>query len=244
MTQPQRGDHHPKSEIVANGTTDASATMQPAPLPAPSPARRTRGPSADKTAHTQQQITHAALATFVAQGIGNTTMAQIADRAQVAKGTLYRYYPSKEALLQGVIEHALRHSAMNLPTVRQPGETVHAMMRRSLLPTLLALEHTERGDLAKLIMSEARQQPELARLYKEMAFDPWQRHVVGLLQMAVDEGELRTHSVAACAQLLSSPFWMGLVRNGLPASAGGQDYEVAELTGMLLDSLFGIATAA
>ena len=37
--------------------------------------RRPRGPSADKTAHTQQQIAHAALALFVQHGIARTTMA-------------------------------------------------------------------------------------------------------------------------------------------------------------------------
>ena len=77
-----------------------------------------------------------------------------------------------------------------------------------------------------------------------MAFDPWQRYVTGLLQLAVNEGELQTPSVAACAQLLSSPFWMGMVRSGLPASGGAPDCDVAELTGLLLDSLFGVRTVA
>ena len=229
MSQPPRGVHSPKSEI-------AQAVAAPAQPAAP---RRSRGPSAEKTANTQQQITHAALAAFVQNGIGKTTMAQIAERAQVAKGTLYLYYPSKDELLRGVVAHALRQSAINLPVVRAPGETMHALMRRALLPTLHALEHSERGDLARLILTEAHQQPELARLYKDMAFDPWQRYVTGLLQQAVDEGELHTPSVAACAQLLSSPFWMGMVRSGLPAT-GAQACDVAELTGMLLDSLFGV----
>ena len=228
MSQPPRGAHGRKSDIAAQ-------TCSPEPAP-----RRTRGPSVEKTANTQQQIAHAALAAFVEQGIAKTTMADIAERAQVAKGTLYRYYPSKDELLRGVVAHALRESLINQPPVRQPGERMHALMRRSLLPTLHALEHSERGDLARLILSEARQQPELARLYKTMAFDPWQRHVVGLLQLAVDEGELHTPSVTACAQLLCSPFWMGMARSNLPTTPDIADCDVAALTGMLLDSLFGL----
>ena len=210
--------------------------------------RRPRGPSADKTAHTQQQIAHAALALFVQHGIARTTMAQIAARAQVAKGSLYRYYPSKDALLRGVVEHALRQSAPNVPITRQPGETVHALLRRSVLPTLHALASSERGDLARLLLSEARQQPELARLYKTLAFDPWQRHVVRLLQLAVDEGELHTPSVAACGQLLASPFWMDMVRSGLPGTDADADthnaQDVATLTSLLLDSLFAVPAPA
>lgn len=231
MSQPLRAAHGRKSGISA---------LACAPEPAP---RRTRGPSVEKTANTQQQIAHAALSAFVHNGIAKTTMAQIAERAQVAKGTLYLYYPSKDELLRGVVAHALRESAMNMPVQRQPGERVHALMRRSLLPTLRALEHSERGDLARLILSEARQQPALARLYKTMAFDPWQRHVTGLLQMAADEGELHTPSVSACAQLLCSPFWMGMARSNLPATPGSQDCDVVELTGMLLDSLFEVPAA-
>ena len=214
----------------------------------PTRPRRPRGPSADKTAHTQQQIAHAALALFVQHGIARTTMAQIAARAQVAKGSLYRYYPSKDALLRGVVEHALRQSAPNVPITRQPGETVHALLRRSVLPTLHALASSERGDLARLLLSEARQQPELARLYKTLAFDPWQRHVVRLLQLAVDEGELHTPSVAACGQLLASPFWMDMVRSGLPGTDADADthnaQDVATLTSLLLDSLFAVPAPA
>ena len=238
MPQPVHGTHSAKSGIAASASAAAAS-----PALQPRPKRRSRGPSAEKTANTQQQIAHAALAAFVQNGIAKTTMAQIAQRAEVAKGTLYLYYPSKDELLRGVVAHALRQSAINHPLARLPGESVHALMRRSLLPTLHALEHSERGDLARLILSEAHLQPELARLYKEMAFDPWQRYVTGLLQLAVDEGELHTPSVAACAQLLSSPFWMGMVRSGLPASGGAADCDVAVLTGMLLDSLFGVRTA-
>ena len=242
MPQPAQGTHGASSGIVAPTREVGAASACQTQLLAPK--RRSRGPSAEKTANTQQQIAHAALAAFVQNGIAKTTMAQIAQRAQVAKGTLYLYYPSKDELLRGVVAHALRQSAINHPLARMPGESVHALMRRSLLPTLHELEHSERGDLARLILSEAHLQPELARLYKEMAFDPWQRYVTGLLQLAVNEGELQTPSVAACAQLLSSPFWMGMVRSGLPASGGAPDCDVAELTGLLLDSLFGVRTVA
>ena len=137
--------------------------------------RRRRGPSLDKTAQTRQQIAEAALAEFVECGVARSTMERIACRAQVAKGTLYLYYPSKDELLRGVVEHALRHSAVYQPLRRRKGETVRALLRRSLLPTLEAVDSSERGMLARLVLSEARHAPELARLYKELAFDAWQR---------------------------------------------------------------------
>ena len=202
--------------------------------------RRCRGPSLDKTAQTRQQITEAALAEFVEQGLARSTMERIASRAQVAKGTLYLYYPSKNDLLRGVVEHALQQSAAYRPLRRKKGESVKSLLRRSLLPTMQAVEGSERGALAHLILSEAKHVPELARLYKELAFDAWQQHVCDLLQMAVDEGELQTDSVSRCAQLLASPFWMGLVHNGLLVTQSQQKLPIRPLLDHLIESLFAV----
>ena len=200
--------------------------------------RRTRGPSLDKTEQTRQQIAEAALAEFVESGVARTTMERIARRARVAKGTLYLYYPSKDELLRGVVEHALRHSAVYQPLKRRKSETVRAFLRRSLLPTLEVVESSERGMLASLVLSEARHAPELARLYKELAFDVWQNYVQGLLALAVQEGELKTRSVSRSAQLLASPFWMALVHNNLLASDDSQKLALKPLVELLIDNLF------
>lgn len=209
--------------------------------PACDSGRRKRGPSLDKTAQTRRQITEAALAEFVETGLARSTMERIARRARVAKGTLYLYYPSKDELLRGVIEHALQHSAAYRPLRRRAGESVKALLRRSLLPTMDMLEGSERGALAQLILSEARHVPELARLYKELAFDPWQQHVQDLLQLAVDEGELRTDSVSLSAQLLASPFWMGMVHNGLLAPEKNRQLPIRPLVELLIENLFAAA---
>lgn len=199
---------------------------------------RRRGPSVDKTAQTQRQITEAALATFLAQGLSRTTMAQIAERAGVAKGTIYSYYPSKEALLRGVVEHALSQSAVYQPLQRRPAETLQALLRRSLLPTMRAIECSDRGRLAQWILTEAKQHPELARLYKELAFDPWQRHVQGLLQMACAEGELAADRVEDGARLMASPFWMAMVHNGLLSSDPQEHVAIEPLMDRLIALLF------
>ena len=80
--------------------------------------------------------------------------------------------------------------------------------------------------------------PELARLYKELAFDAWQQHVLDLLQLAVDEGELQTDSISLCAQLLASPFWMGMVHNGLLISDPRQQLSIRPLVELLIETLF------
>jgi AcrR family transcriptional regulator len=52
-----------------------------------------------KVARTRAQIVEVALDLFLDQGFGDTTMEQVAERAEVGLSTLYRYFPSKDLLL-------------------------------------------------------------------------------------------------------------------------------------------------
>ena len=220
-----KGVPAPEPEQAAEDALDAAL---------PACARRPRGPSLDKTAQTRLQILHAALAEFAEQGIARSTMERIARRAQVAKGTIYVYYPSKEELLRGVIEHALSQSPAYQPLQRLPGETIQQLLRRSMQ----AVEHSERGAMALLVLSEAHHDPVLGRLYKELAFDPWQRFIEKLLHQAVQEGELQTRSVPHCAQLLVGPFWTTMVHNSLLRSADAAPLAMEPLLHLLLEQMF------
>jgi AcrR family transcriptional regulator len=54
-----------------------------------------------KKAKTQDRILRSAIELFSENGYANTTMEQIAERAEVGVGTLYNYFGSKRALLVG-----------------------------------------------------------------------------------------------------------------------------------------------
>lgn len=51
----------------------------------------------------QQQVLAASLELFAQQGFDNTTTKQIAEKAGVAEGTVYRRYKNKDELLAGVL---------------------------------------------------------------------------------------------------------------------------------------------
>jgi len=50
------------------------------------------------------RIVESALAVFAQHGIKDTTVDEIAARAELAKGTVYYYFPSKDAILEGAIQ--------------------------------------------------------------------------------------------------------------------------------------------
>ena len=62
-----------------------------------------------------QDLLEAATAVFLEQGYRRTQMADVAARMGVAKGTLYLYVESKEALFDAVLRHADVSGAVELP---------------------------------------------------------------------------------------------------------------------------------
>lgn len=78
--------------------------MSPAPL-ARKPGRP-RDPGLE--ARRKAEILAAAARTFAANGFAATDVQVIADRLSVGKGTVYRYFPTKEALFLAAVEAGLR----------------------------------------------------------------------------------------------------------------------------------------
>lgn len=62
------------------------------------------GPAATRTDDnsTQERILRAAYSCFEQYGIGKTTIENIASRAKVSRPTVYKYYPSKDAILDEI----------------------------------------------------------------------------------------------------------------------------------------------
>lgn len=61
-----------------------------------------------KKEETKMKIINVALQLFKRQGFDATTMEQIAEVVDIAKGTLYNYFPVKEAILNEFIQRSFR----------------------------------------------------------------------------------------------------------------------------------------
>src|SRR4051812_29332974 len=68
-------------------------------------ARQARTPEARQ--EREAAIRAAALDVFVAKGFADARLEDVAARAGVAKGTIYLYFDSKEALLQALVRAAV-----------------------------------------------------------------------------------------------------------------------------------------
>ena len=81
---------------------------------------RTEVKAAPKSEETSAQIVNAALNSFREQGFEAATMSDIAEKAGVATGAAYYYFPSKDAI---VMDFYRRSCDEMQPKMRRPSRT-------------------------------------------------------------------------------------------------------------------------
>lgn len=190
-------------------------------------AGRTRGPSPEKTAQTRQTIISAALAEFLEKGFADATMEGVARRAGLAKGTSYRYFPTKEALFSGVVRQEIAGAHIEVDAAkRRPDETVKAFLRRTMLVALRGIELQGRSAIARLVIIEGVRFPALVEIYREELIGPLMGQIRRLARDAWRSGETKDDRLVKFPQLLTAPIWMGILNNELldtqhPVDIGG-----------------------
>lgn len=93
-------------------TYDSVSMSRPEPAPSPDPRRGAASGSAIR-ARVARAIVDAAAEVFARDGLG-ASMAAVAAAAGVARATVYRYFPTRQALLEGLTTVALDDAAARL----------------------------------------------------------------------------------------------------------------------------------
>ncbi len=82
-----------------------------------------------KKEKTKKKIVATALRLFREQGLDGTTMEQIAEAADIAKGTLYNYFPVKEAILNEFVKQSFQeNNAERIQRLRKLPDTRARML--------------------------------------------------------------------------------------------------------------------
>jgi TetR/AcrR family transcriptional regulator, repressor of fatR-cypB operon len=79
---------------------------------------------------TRDAVLDAALAVFTEHTYNGTAVPLVAERAGAAVGTIYRHFPSKQALVNAVFQHWKRQMLEYLTRGADPGEPVRAEFGR------------------------------------------------------------------------------------------------------------------
>jgi TetR/AcrR family transcriptional regulator, repressor for uid operon len=156
----------------------------------------------------RSDILAAAQRCFVRSGFHGASMQDICNEAGMSPGNLYRYFPSKEALIAGIAERDRAEVAQ---------EFASADLSRGFFAVLegMAYHHfSERSDeqvkLCTEIMSEARRNPEIARI--SAAFDAdVKKWLIDLLRAGADRGDIARDldfdAVATMLMVIADGVW-------------------------------------
>ncbi len=152
------------------------------------------------------ELLAAALELFVERGYAATRLEEVAARAGVSKGTLYLYFGSKEDLFKAVV----RDTIVPLIDKLRRGAEQSPLASAELLRVFLAdwWEHfgaSRLGGLAKLIVAEAGNFPEVARFFHDEVIAPHSEVLVSIIERGIERGEFAPVDPRVAAHLWIAP---------------------------------------
>lgn len=182
----------------------------------PRPKRKTRGPSPQKTQATRRTIVEAAFQEFLEHGYARGTTASVAQRAGLSKVTLFRYFDSKEALFEAVIQTHIASAAVALQSSpMQEHEAVGEYLLRTVGAAADVIDSSGRSATARLVAAEGLEFPLLAQVYRRYVNDALIEHFGRLARLAHERGELKAPELLQHPELLLAPFWLVMMNNAV-----------------------------
>jgi AcrR family transcriptional regulator len=154
----------------------------------------------------------------------DASLDDIARRAGVGPGTLYRHFPTRDALLEAVIHdwiEALRAEATELLTAPSPVEALRTWFR-----TVIGTVGTYRGLAAALMSSMHNEASELHASCEAM-----QSGMLALLARAQQSGQIRADAQASDVLLLINAITLA------SEQPGTDDTQVDRLLSLVMDGL-------
>lgn len=150
------------------------------------------------------ELLDAALARFREVGYATARVEEIASAAGVTVGTVYRYFPGKDALFQAVIERHLDPAWSRGPDITQaygtrtPREVLHLLLTR----LAATLREPATRDVLLLVVREAAAFPSSAQLYCEQLLHRGCISVERALRHGIDRGEFPLLPVGLTARAM------------------------------------------
>ncbi len=213
----------------------------------PQKAKRAGRKAGRRRSHSERQgerrgaILAAALDEFSARGFAATRLEDVAQRAGVAKGTIYLYFRDKESLFQELVRAMLTPLAGAIASAPMAGLPARAVAEMIADVFVNEIYGTRRKDVLRLIIAEGPRFPKLAEFYYREVIARVLPALRAVLAQAVERGELAHDALARFPQLLVAPGLLAIIWNSLFERFTPLD--VRELMQAHIDLLFGERSA-
>lgn len=201
-----------------------------------------RPPDAELQERRRAEILDAATAVFSENGFAAADVQEIANKTGVGKGTVYRYFPSKEELFLAAVDHGMRNLKLAVDAAAASAKQPLDRIAEGVLAYLTFFD--ERPEIVELLVQERANFRDRKRptyfVHREANMGPWQ----DLFGELIRTGTFRDIPVDRIGDVISDLLYGMMFTNyfaGRKASPANQCKDALDilLHGLLADSKRG-----
>ena len=135
-------------------------------------------------AEKRSSILRAARPILLRDGLGGTTLDRVAAEGGIAKMTLYRHFPSKEALFEGLVTAMCEYMREGLENAPSPAldKAVADRLAEELRAFTAALIDPDALALYRVIVADGWRSPDLARIFDQSGMCVIRRRIAEILE--------------------------------------------------------------
>jgi AcrR family transcriptional regulator len=187
----------------------------------------------------REEILDGAVKLFAKHGFTETDTQFLADKLQVGKGTLYRYFPSKEDLFLAAVDRVMRRMRQTVDT--EIADIAEPLQRISIAIRTFLTFFSDHPDFVELLMQERAQFKDRKKPtyfeYREASLARWQ----ALYRDLIAHGQVRDIPVERITNVIGDLAYGTMFTNyfnGPRKSPGEQADDILDIVfqGILTDS--------
>ena len=186
------------------------------------------------------EIVAAAMAVFAEKGFAAAKLDDIARRAGVSKGAVYLYFETKEDVFRAVVTQAIAPNVGAVKAMIAAHEGPLADLLRGVVAHVAGMvETTPIGGVLKMVVGEARNFPELARVWHDELVSKALGAITAAIAGAQARGEVRPGDPRAYAVQLISPMLVGVLWRETFVPIGAAPFDLPALMRQHVETLLG-----
>jgi TetR/AcrR family transcriptional regulator len=152
-----------------------------------------------------QQILRASLEVFGEHGLAGARLEDIAKRAGVSKGTIYLYFPNKEALFREMVRSTIVEAIVAGEGIPNTGSAREQLL--TFMQQYWGFVRTPAFSVIyRVVVSELHHFPDLVEFYSAEVIMRGQRLIAGIITRGTESGEFRAVDPIVAGRMLISLF--------------------------------------
>lgn len=159
-----------------------------------------------------QELVAAGLAEFAERGFARARLEDVARRADVSKGTIYRYFADKEALFLAVVRSITASTLVDAAAAvdRFEGPTV-GLLEAVITMFYAKVVDSELKTIVRIIVADGNQHPAIVSHYHDEIVGQGRALLRRIIDRGIARGDIRPGPITDLPEALMAPALMAIV---------------------------------